>query len=594
MSENKISQLFDQAERIGVIGSPSSTTELGLDILAGAVTKKLVGELALFRYLQDAHSHYALGQITEITLRNVWHEDPTMRSLIRQRGKVDAVSERQDTHQGEMVVSAVFADESGGYRPSNLGTVPATGTPIALAEDSVLDELLSPYKDQLFYLGHVYGSQPKLPLWFKHFSSGRSGAGEAYHIGVFGKTGSGKSVLAKAILLAYAKHPEMGLFIFDPQGEFSSGLTRPPAKLSMGQILCPDTLKGLGRKFEVYDLSRFRLGTWELFGELLTEFGFFQELGIKWPEYQETAADYVVDLLKNDSKHKLLTLDNTAFEAAIDHLDKNIQRIYSGKGAVDKIRAFIAEEKRRLHAGETAVVKRKWDQTIMFFSDQQNRASIEQVVSKAIAGSSTGRPLIVVDLSTGKPSDISSAIWDKKIKPLLIDSFLSVLIRQAEEAYQSDQSLNTLVVLDEASRFAPEGQAESERKQRIKGRLVDAVRTTRKYGLGWMFLSQTLSSLDAEIIQQLRISFFGFGLSMGSEFRKLQELVGGQGKHLKLYQQFRDPQSSFDAGSQEYSFMTIGPVSPLSFSGTPLFFNAFNKAEDFMQANGLATQPRLI
>jgi uncharacterized protein DUF4338 len=37
---------------------------------------------------QDTSAHYALGQITEVQLRNVWHEDPTMRSLIRQRGRV--------------------------------------------------------------------------------------------------------------------------------------------------------------------------------------------------------------------------------------------------------------------------------------------------------------------------------------------------------------------------------------------------------------------------------------------------------------------------------------------------------------------------
>ena len=33
--------------------------------------------------------------------------------------------------------------------------------------------------------------------------------------------------------------------------------------------------------------------------------------------------------------------------------------------------------------------------------------------------------------------------------------------------------------------------------------------------------------------------------------------------------------------------MTIGPVSPLSFSGSPLFLNAFNTVEDFLGANGL-------
>ena len=125
-----MNELISQAERIGVIGSPSSTSELALDIMGTAVNKKLVGELALFRYPQDNLTNYALGQITEISLRNIWHEDPTMRSLIRQRGRIDAVSERQDTHQGEMTVSAVFSDGTSGYKPSILGTVPATGTPI--------------------------------------------------------------------------------------------------------------------------------------------------------------------------------------------------------------------------------------------------------------------------------------------------------------------------------------------------------------------------------------------------------------------------------------------------------------------------------
>jgi len=36
-----------------------------------------------------------------------------------------------------------------------------------------------------------------------------------------------------------------------------------------------------------------------------------------------------------------------------------------------------------------------------------------------------------------------------------------------------------------------------------------------------------------------------------------------------------------------YSFMTIGPVSPLSFTGSPLFFNAFNSLPAFLEANGL-------
>ena len=62
-----------------------------------------------------------------------------MRSLIRQRGHVDAVSERQDTHLAKMAVSAVFRQANpDGFDPSILGTVPPTGTPIAAVNDLVL------------------------------------------------------------------------------------------------------------------------------------------------------------------------------------------------------------------------------------------------------------------------------------------------------------------------------------------------------------------------------------------------------------------------------------------------------------------------
>lgn len=589
-----VEQLVAKAERIGVIGSPSSTNELALDIMASAVNKKLVGELAFFPYSQDAYTNYALGQITEITLRNIWHEDPTMRSLIRQRGRVDSISERQDTHQGQMIISAVFANENGNYRPSILGTVPATGTPIYLADDDILKELLSPYQSQLFYLGHVYGSKPKLPLWFKHFDSGPDGAGEAYHLGIFGKTGSGKSVLAKMILLAYMRHKKMGLFVLDPQGEFSLDLQNTQSTPTMGRILHPTLVKGMGRTVEVYNLDKFRLDSWELFSELLTEFGFFFDLGIKAVDYQNAAAAYLTDHFRESKKHKLSAIDDNALLSVLSHLYQNIHRIYSGGAGIERVQGFIQETIQKTKDGEYIAVKEKWHNVAKFFAETGGKSSIEAIVKKALtAFGNNSRPIIVVDLSK-RPSGISTGVWDEKIKPLLIDAFLGVLIREAEYSYQGEKSLNTLVVLDEAHRFAPQERDNNERKQRIKRNLVDAVRTTRKYGLGWMFLSQTLSSLDNEIVQQLRISFFGFGLSMGTEFRKLQELVGGKGEYLKLYQQFRDPHSSFDTASREYSFMTIGPVSPLSFAGTPLFFNAFSDVEEFIKSNGLITQGKML
>lgn len=293
-----LKKIVDQTERLGVVGSPSSTAQLALDILGTAVTRKLVGELALFRYLQDASAHYALGQITEIQLRNIWHEDPTMRSLIRQRGRVDAVSERQDTHLGQMTISAVFREGGpAGYEPSILGTVPSTGTPIHLVTDPVLDELLRPYREQIFYLGHVYGSNPKLPLWFKHFDKGPDGAGEAYHLGIFGKTGSGKSVLAKMILLAYSRYPRMALLVIDPQGEFSRDMRRGVSSeefaLPLGIIA-----RKLGKQPIVLTVRNLVLDRWELFEQILFESQFFERLTIPRGENRELACGILSDRLK--------------------------------------------------------------------------------------------------------------------------------------------------------------------------------------------------------------------------------------------------------------------------------------------------------
>jgi len=599
---SKLDHLVDKAERIGVIGSPSSTGELSLDILAGAVNKKLVGELALFRYLQDGQIHYALGQITEVTLRNVWHEDPTMRSLIRQRGRVDAVSERQDTHQGGMTVSAVFAAGPNGYRPSILGTVPATGTPILLVDDDVLNELLSPYRDQLFYLGRVYGSQPKLPLWFKHFGPGPDGAGEAYHLGIFGKTGSGKSVLAKMILLAYARYPKMALLVIDPQGEFAKDMRGEYS----GQFQLPvgEVLKRLGKEWQVYSVRDLVLDRWDLFSRILYESPFFEQLSVPKGENRQLAVETLADRLRRRNVTLKRLHERASFDTAWELLgDENIQKIfYRSEGSRARFQSMYNE------ADPDHFYTAYWQPVAeLFREDRPGARKIESILLGLFDPEKDHRPLVVIDLSAekatqGQSGDVSSPpfsdgqvdqreqqpplLWNKTIQALVIKRLLEGVRVAAERAYKESRGLNTLVLIDEAHRLAPREDPGTEEEKAIRSLLIDAARTTRKQGVGWMFISQTLSSLHREIVEQLRIFFFGFGLGMGAEFRALSELVGGRSKALELYQLFRDPHSAFDAASREYSFMTIGPVSPLSFAGTPLFFNAFNKVEEFLKANG--------
>lgn len=579
-----IDGLIDGSERLGVIGSPSSTAELALDILGAAVTRKLVGELALFRFLQDAAPHYALGQITEIQLRNVWHEDPTMRSLIRQRGRVDAVSERQDTHLGKMVISAVFRQGgTAGYEPSILGTVPSTGTAIHLVTDEILNELLRPYRHQLFYLGHVYGSKPKLPLWFKHFDRGPDGAGEAYHLGIFGKTGSGKSVLAKMILLAYARYPKMALLVIDPQGEFAKDLRGGAAS---GEFALPlrEVLKRLGKQHFALTVRNLVLDRWELFEQILYESPFFERLTIPKTENRELACEILSDKLQKAG----VKLENLSRRESFDKAwkllgDEKVQRQFYRSDA-PRLRFHAAWEE----ADADEFFRDYWGPvTELFREDRPNARSINRALAWLLIPDSQSRPILVIDLSKEQAEGL---FWNARIQSLVIKRLLDGLTQAAEYYYREGQSLNTLVVIDEAHRLAPrELPKEDDAARGVRDVLVDAARTTRKYGLGWLFISQTLSSIHNEIVQQLRIFFFGFGLGLGQEFQALRQLVGSSGSALDLYQLFRDPHSAFDASSRQYSFMTIGPVSPLSFAGTPLFFNAFNTAESFLNANGFAS-----
>lgn len=583
-----LDQIVDGTERLGVVGSPSSTTQLALDILGSAVTRKLVGELALFRFAQDISQHYALGQITEVRLRNIWHEDPTMRSLIRQRGRVDAVSERQDTHLGQMVISAVFRKGgSAGYEPSILGTVPATGTPIHLVSDPVLEELLHPYRDQIFYLGHVYGSKPKLPLWFKHFDRGPDGAGEAYHLGIFGKTGSGKSVLAKMVLLAYARYPKMALLVIDPQGEFARDMR---ATQGGAEFVLPvgDITRKLGKQPVVLTVRNLVLDRWELFQQILFESQFFERLTVPKGENRELACGVLADKLQK-AKVKLGALhDRASFDAAWQLLqDDKVQKVFY---RTDTSRTRFASA---LHdADPDDFFQDYWSPVAeLFREDREGARSINKALSWLLSQTSADgsprdhRPILIVDLSKEQAHGL---FWNDTIQSLVIKRLLDGLQQTAEYFYRENQSLNALVVIDEAHRLAPRDLPSDDKGMRgVRSVLIDAARTTRKYGLGWLFISQTLSSLHPEILQQLRIFFFGFGLALGQEFQSLRQLVGSSGTALDLYQLFRDPHSAFDTKSRQYSFMTIGPVSPLSFSGSPLFLNVFNTVDAFLIANNL-------
>lgn len=574
---DNIKEIFDKLERVGVIGSPSSTTQLSADVLGTAVTRKLVGDLITFNYTQDGTDHYALGQIVEMKMRNVWLEDPTLRSLIRQKGNVAPVTEKQDFHYAVMNVSSVFSVGSE-TEPSMLGTIPSTGTSIRLMNEEMMHSLLIKLNYNFTFLGKAYGTEIKLPMWFKHFGKGDGGAGEAYHIGIFGKTGSGKSVLSKMILLGYARNKAMSIFVLDPQGEFS--------KFKQERDLLNLISKEFNKEIMFIGASDLVLSGQPLFLKLLTASSFLDKLAVFSEDNKGRALDQIKLVL--DGRTGTLTGQRTqikpwdyykreTFDAVWQFLgqDNVISRIYSGKEYQERFKSAI-------QSAEIDEMYSLWSKVGYLFSygTKKKRAKIDELV-KQVVDTKVGR-LVIIDLSE---SDIPDELfWNNEIQKIVINELLRNLIKAGENVYKKNELLNCLVVLDEAHRLAPrEIDREDEVSMGLKQTIVDGALTTRKYGLGWMFISQTISRLDREIIDQIRAYFFGYGLAYGIERQALRDILGGHEDSLNLYQLFKDPQSGF--GQPEYSFMSYGPISPLSFSGAPLFFTTFYFPSDFVKLN---------
>jgi DNA helicase HerA-like ATPase len=574
--DKRINYFLNNSSIIGTIGSPSSTIELALDILESSVTRQLVGELAIFRYLQDSKNHYAIGQIIEITLKNFLLEDPTIKSVARKRGSVNPISGIQDVHIGKLLCSAIFTSSDDLVEPSLLGTVPPTGTYVYQVNDDILSTILEKQKNSLLYLGNSYGSKTKLPMWFKHFDYGEDGAGEAYHLGIFGITGSGKSTLAKMILTAYSKFRQMGLLVLDPVGEFSKSFVNDNSSYTEREYQNSDSnfnmkkmMNFLNKQVVPINVRNLVLDRWSLFEEILLESQIFHRLTIKGPN-KGYAVDALIPKLRNKTTLTKL-IKRESFDLFMNELRKEeIQLlIFSTPEPRKRLNNLVSSMDAR---NLDNLYSEYWVPICSLFEDRPDAITIDDLLEKF---TSKLKPLIVVDLSEQTAHNMELRYWNETIQSLILKRLLKGLVSLGEKTWQKNTSLNTLVVLDEAHRYARKDEFSDSNLEQLRLTLLDAVRTTRKYGLGWLFISTSLSSIHRDILQQLRIMFFGFGLSLGNDLVTLRELVSDE-KAIDLYRTFTDPASSFNSKTRKYSFMTQGPVSPLSFSGAPFFFNAFN------------------
>ena len=583
--------MIEGPDQIGVSGSPSTSREITADLLEDAAETDLLGRLVYVVHPLGERYAIGIGTITEIRTSNRWHEDPNMRGVVKRRGALPHLSGEGDVRTAEITIQAVYTAENSnpawGAPPTEsggaFGMSPATGSNISLATDGFLADLLRKHKGEIMYLGKVYRSNVRLPLTLRHFGSpDKGGAGEAYHSGVFGMTGSGKSALAAYMISAYLLHSDMGILIIDPQGQFTHEEGLP--------FSLQEWAKQVGREIQTYSIS----GDLSLpkdpalLTELLDRTPFFQDtLSIKGTANRESAAREFQQIIaatdgwENRSAGDLL-------QAALQNLLRDshaMTRIYASKPSRDRLARMISSVLSR--ASEDG---NQWKRALNEFRpihsmftpqnlDGEPRKPIREIILDTLRRSGP-RPLVIIDLSSrGNPE--YRRIDTEALKARLLSGICRTLTWWAEDEFGKGPPLNLLVVFDEAHRFASGFRDEEDEIRELADRLTDYVRTTRKFGLGWMFITQEINSLRRSIYQQLRIRAYGYGLTSGTELQRLRESVGDPSA-LNLYRSFVDPAA---IRPPEYPFMLTGPVSPLSFTGTPVFLSVYTCHKDFVRNN---------
>lgn len=576
---------------LGITSSPSTTLDITIDIREATKHDRTLGQMVYVILEEDGHNVLVIGQIISIETKNRWHEDPSFKGVIKRHGRLPHLSGTADNRIATISVQACYALDDNDAEGYILGTSPSTGERVHKMNNDVMKVIMQSHESYITYMGKVYGTDVDLPFWFKHFGktiegTDTLGAGDAFHLGVFGKTGSGKSVTAAYMLLGYVKNKtDMSILVLDPQSQFYFD-----KELLPGNLKVEDKVKQLGMNYEKYKivddifLPSDRI---DIFVEMLKNNGFIEEAfrPIYTPDKRDAMAEAVSDYLAGLSnkpgfnlgvvdKEKLLSDMLQRFvtlkypEEKKVEFSKYVTRVWGTASTrqrlVDRIKYLIDNSAR-----ETSVLA-KWTSVLELFSpkkqDGANKKSFDYLVKKIVNDKGN---FIVLDIGSRQ-----GEIENENVQALFIRVLENKIVEAGAELYAQGKGANCLIVMDEAHRFISKD-ATDERIKILTKDIIGSVRTTRKYGIGYMFITQTIESLDDEILRQMRIFAFGYGLTSGQELRKVSEIVNNPSA-IQLYKSFIDPSSN-----RRFPFMFFGPISPLSFTGSPLFLEVYSDVSKF-------------
>jgi len=342
------------------------------------------------------------------------------------------------------------------------------------------------------------------------------GFGEAVHVGVFGRSGSGKTVLSAALVFALMVRGLRGVLVLDPQGEWSADRIRGYPF----ERICA----ALGWTRRTLTLRDFQFDDPALLLDVLRLRGVLRDLGFKTAEKEEAAVRALAGMGTG-----LSSLES--WEAFVTTLRRALRHIYADPDRRAEIEDILCRPGLVTLRG----IRQAFEDVAVLFRKTPGRIAVGDFLS-SLARSE----FWTLRLDPARPEDV-----------LLAAHLLAALRTQALSAWARGEPANVLVVIDEAHWVVPQ-----ETQPGPLGDVVRrAVRELRKAGVGFLLISQSVADTDKEVVRNLAHFFIGPGLGLGSDPEALRAILGGDG--LAVYETLPPP------GFQgQWPFISTGRLSP--------------------------------
>jgi hypothetical protein len=587
---------------VAITGSPNTVNELHFDVRAAHLRLPLLGALlAMDVPVLDANAGgllLVLGQVTSIRTENRWHEEASLKNYIKLRGRLPHLTEIGDITLGTLqtvgAYRALTREDSSVYQKVRLPIPPGSGLPLRLVNKELICGIMQG-EFGYAYLGKFYGSlDVPAPVYVRHFGEFEErGSGEAYMGGIFGPSGSGKSVIAASLMALWSPNPKMGLLVLDPQSEFSSNsLARGTGfRFDFHEVLEAFSGGRFNRDRDIIALDMLRLEGAELFVQVLREKGFFKSLGVSDGKLNDVC-EYVTVWLEELQESELWSEDKSWDSVSQIEIKESARARGRGTQKADgetisfkdgMIREIVAafavgsrgtKEKEFSESWErrSPSLSSTWDATVSLFADQTDggepRVSLSDVLQKTVMA---GR-VYILDLN---PEKIA---MQQRLKLYLMDFIFRRLRGLSHLMYRMKRPGNSLIVLDEAGRFIPQDTGNDALVGRVCKSLTDSVKELRKMRCGFLFITQTIAEIQKEIYRNLHFRVYGVGLGVGADADHITSREGPEA--FELYRSLPDPRLS---GS--FSFMVAGVLVALGSSGRPMIIEGFRSDAELLTAN---------